>query len=261
MLMRKFVVRGGRYGGELTIGRVSKEFVEYWSPKVEEDGDGDLINHVVNLDYDDADEIDPNSPPIFFSGNVDDVVVEDTAWYNIDDIEHLNAYYADSGFYVTELDSEDQEIGDEVEVKPITLYGREAYNDTAMPEPTEYLSQEDIDNYIPVLVFHSGEKGSFGQWIIETENDFDPYKLTFSIVETNLGEFVERVWYDKQELDCDFDWCDSMGKGYYAQVGYMNPKWHDSADKYTEEYLEDNGFWDDLADGIEWEKEQANKND
>jgi hypothetical protein len=248
--MKKYVVRGGRYGGEVTIGRVSKEFVEYWSPKVEEDGDGDLINHVVNLDYDGAD-VDPSLPTMTVDGN--------TAWYEIDDIEHSNGYYADSNFFVTELDEEGNETGDEVEFTNASLYGREAYNETSMPEPTEYLTQEDVDNYVPVLVFHSGEKGAFGQWIIETEEDFDPYKFTFSILETNLGEFVERVWYDGVEIDCDYDWCDSIGKGYYAQVGYMNPKWHDSADKYTDEYLEDEGFWESFNDSVEWEKEQAGK--
>jgi hypothetical protein len=63
------------------------------------------------------------------------------------------------------------------------------------------------------------------------------------------------------EVDCDYDWCDSTGKGYYAQVGYMNPKWRDSSDKYTEEYLEDEGFWESFNDSVEWEKEQAGKNE
>jgi hypothetical protein len=41
----------------------------------------------------------------------------------------------------------------------------------------------------------------------------------------------------------------------------MNPKWRDSSDKYTEEYLEDEGFWESFNDSVEWEKEQAGKNE
>lgn len=248
--MRRFVIRGGRYGGEVCIGQVSKDFVDYWAPKVEDDGDGDLIDFVTSFEWDGPEDESIPKPTENFN-----------AWYECDEIEHLNGYYADSGFFVTELDEDGNEIGDEVELTNlISLFGREAYHDTSLPEPSDYLSQEDIDNYIPVLAFHSGEKGSFGQWIVETEDDFDPYKFTYSILETTLGEFIERVWYDGVELECDFDWADSTGKGYYASVGYMNPKYHDDAFKYTEEYLTDNNFWEDFNDSVEWEKEQAEKN-
>ena len=37
MPKRKFLVDTGRYGGELSIGKVDKEFVEYWRGKDEAD--------------------------------------------------------------------------------------------------------------------------------------------------------------------------------------------------------------------------------
>ena len=249
--MRKFRITGGRYGGEITIGHASKDFVEYWAPKVDEDGDTELVEYILNADWND--EVDPLLPTILADGN--------TPWYEVDDIEHTSSCYADGGFYAVEIDDNGDEIDDEIELTfSSSLYSREAYHETQRPVPTKFLTQEEIDDYVPVLVFHSGEKGSFGQWIVETEEDFDPYKFTYSILETNLGEFVERAWYDGVEIYCDYDWCDSTGKGYYASVGYMNPKWHDLSDIFTDEYLEENDFWSSFQDSVEWQKEQPEKN-
>ena len=41
---------------------------------------------------------------------------------------------------------------------------------------------------------------------------------------------MENVWYDKVELEANFDHSDTTGKGYYASVGYFNNKWHDKKD-------------------------------
>ena len=35
-----------------------------------------------------------------------------------------------------------------------------------------------------------------------------------------MGEFIDSVWYDKKELETDYDYANYMGKGYYASVGY-----------------------------------------
>ena len=50
MSKRYFRINTGRYGGELAIGSVSKEFVDYWKPKVAEDGDSDLIEHLQGIE-------------------------------------------------------------------------------------------------------------------------------------------------------------------------------------------------------------------
>ena len=59
-----------------------------------------------------------------------------------------------------------------------------------------------------------------------------------------MSEIVENVWYDKVELEAHFDYNDTTGKGYYASVGYFNPKWHDKEDMYTPEYLKENEYWE-----------------
>lgn len=228
---KRYRIEAGRYGGELVIGEVNQDFVDYWIERME-DGDSDLIEHVTELDYDDE-AGDPDSPEM--SDNA-------TAWYEIDNLEHLNNAYGDAGFLVYEVPADGSDDrswdNDPLETSGYHLYGREAYHSESIPE-------ENIDDYVPVLSFHSAEKGGFGVWFVDVEGeDFDPRKLAFSTVETNVAEIIETVWYDKQELDVDFDYSDTTGKGYYASVGYFNKKWHDTEDQYTDDILSEEGYWD-----------------
>ena len=48
-----------------------------------------------------------------------------------------------------------------------------------------------------------------------------------------LCEIIEAVWYDGAEQVINYDWCDTVGKGIYGCVGYMNEAWHDNASDYT----------------------------
>ena len=72
-----------------------------------------------------------------------------------------------------------------------------------------------------------------------------------------MGEFIDSVWYDKKELETDYDYNDTTGKGYYAGIGYMNTKWHDIGDKYIEgcEYLEQ--YWEEFDDEVTEAKKEA----
>ena len=247
MAKYKYSVDGGRYGGECTVGTVSEEFVNYWAPIVEEEGDSRLIEHVCALDSfgDDIDEgLDADSPNI---GN------DAEAWYEIDDIEHLNSMYSDGTFMVSDVTGNDDEFAydeNEFEVKdPYTLKGREgAYISTELS-----VGEDDPTPCTPVLLFHSGEKGGFGSWFIETDEPFDSKKFVFSVCETHLGEFVEDVWYNKQLIECNMDYNDTMGKAYYAAVGWITDKWRD---EYVDPEGEDlSAEWEDYDDNLEWEAE------
>ena len=120
----------------------------------------------------------------------------------------------------------------------------------------EVVCEEDDEgnNYVPVLAFMSSEKGTFGVWYVETDGeDFDPYKLGVGVVETNLAEMVDRVYYDKVELDTDYDYNDTTGKSYHAEVGWLNKKWQDSYlsyDDLDEDYLAE------FDENAKWEREQ-----
>ena len=55
MAKRKFRIEAGRYGGELTIGEVNADFVDYW---LEQDDEGELIDHLQKLEWGDEPEVE-----------------------------------------------------------------------------------------------------------------------------------------------------------------------------------------------------------
>jgi hypothetical protein len=228
---RRFRIEGGRYGGETTVGTVSEEFVEHCAGMDQDE----LVEYVLSCDEWNEEERDDSLPGL-----------ETTAWYETDDFEHLNHCYSDSEWTVYEVPADGSDDGswDNVvwEGEARHLYGRECYHTDANEEE----KPEDMEGIVPILAFHSSEKGSFASYFLDLEGEeFDPEKLAFSTVEMNLAEIVENVYYNKQDLEANYDWNDTTGKAYYASVGYMNTKWHDSADQYTDEYLEENGYWDE----------------
>ena len=243
MSKRYFRINTGRYGGEVAVGEVSKEFVDYWMPKVAEDGDGDLIEHLQGIEWDDEDMMDSDSP----------TPGEDFyCWNENDDLEHANGPFADSDFLVNEITLHEDAIYedgliqwkedvdhdyntamfeelDEGQYFPYEacIYSRECYSSSMDEDAVEA-------DYKPTLFFLSSEKGTFGEVYVETNGeDFDPELLQTGQLESDMGEFIETYWYDRKPLQVDFDYSDSMGKGYYASVGYVNTKWHDEAEKYV----------------------------
>ncbi len=248
MSKRYYKIDTGRYGGELAVGTVSKEFVDYWLPIVAEEGQGDLIEHLQGIEWDDDDMMDANSPSL-----------EDYyCWNENDDLEHVNGPYEDNQFSVVEIklhedaeyadgmlqwkDGVDhdystsmyEEIGDEESHDyQAGIYSRECYS-------TDSFESKDEEDYQPTLFFHSSEKGGFGEVYVETDGeDFDPELLQTGQLESDMGTLIESYWYDRKPLQIDFDYADTMGKGYYASVGYVNTKWHDSSEDYVSYDMEE----------------------
>ena len=253
MAKRRFRIEGGNYGGELVLGEVSPAFASHYAGSDEQE----LIDAVLEAedwepkeDEDSDTLLDPEGlPHPALPG-------EDYYMWENDGIEHLNAPYSDGGFTVYEVPadgSEDWDYEKEVyEGDGIFVYGREgALFGTDEPE---VINEEDEkgNKYVPVLAFHSSEKGSFGAWFVDTDEPFDEFKLGYGVVETNLCELVDAVYYDKQELDCNYDYNDTTGKSYGADVGWLNIKWHDSQENVAEN-MED--YWLEFDDNVEYERE------
>lgn len=252
MSKRYFKINTGRYGGELAVGGVSKEFVEYWKPKVAEDGDGDLIEHLQGIEWEDEDMIDSNSP----SPGEDFY-----CWNENDDLEHINSPFADNEFEVIEIKLHEDAIYEDGLIQwkedadhdystmmyeelddsnyfsyEACIYSRECYS-------SEEVDSEKEEDYKPTLFFLSSEKGVFGEVYVETDGeDFDPELLQTGQLESDMGEFIESYWYDRKPLQADYDYSDSMGKGYYASVGYVNTKWHDESEKYVSYDMEETEY-------------------
>ena len=63
-----------------------------------------------------------------------------------------------------------------------------------------------------------------GCWVETDGEDFSPKKLAYGILETDVGEFVDTVYYDKKELIIDGGG-DSQSKHCVAQVGVIPSRW------------------------------------
>jgi hypothetical protein len=250
-MSKQIYIRGSNYGGEMTIGEVTREFVEYWQPICKEEGDSRLIEHLMALeawdsDPEDEEGFDPDSPPVYEEGT------HWNNWYECDELHHDSSSSGTElmAFPLAEQPNEhgypDYDWDNRIDFEPHYLYSREMYT-----QDHEQTDHED-DNSVPVLVFYSSEKGDFGGWTIDIPDDeeFDPNKVVVSVVETDHGEMVERLWYDKKEYDCDYDWVDSRGKGYYAHVSWFNKRWEDphvneETDKETWDML-----WEEYDDAL-----------
>lgn len=242
-MSKKIYIRGSNYGGEMTIGEVTREFVEYWQPIVKEEGDGRLIEHLEALNSWDEEPsevegFDHDSPEIYEEGT------HWNNWYECDEIHHQTASNGTELWAFLENSTEDSPYPDHdwdsrIEFEPFQLYSRECYTQE------EYQNEEpDEDDSVPVLVFYSAEKGDFGGWTIELNDneEFDPKKVAVSIVETDHGHMIERLWYNKVEYEQEYDWVDTRGKGYYAGVAWFNKRWEDPhVNPET-----DKEFWDEM---------------
>ena len=212
---RKFRIEGGNNGGETVIGTVSVEFVKYWQQR----DSGDLIEHLESIR--EGREGDANSPPMRDGKNF--------SWQENDNIEHLLRPYAPSaenGFKVEEIITGGVGINEKqvINEKQITddavqVYGREIYTSQIN------IDDENPDDDVSLLTFHRHEKGDLASWLVETDGeDFNPKKLAYGILEIDVGEFVDTVYYDKKELVIDGGG-DSQSKHCVAQVGVIPSRW------------------------------------
>jgi len=252
MAKHRYRIEGGRYGGELVLGEVNPAFASYYADKNDE-----LVDAVLEAEDWEPKEDEDNDTLLDPEGLPHPALPgEDYYMWENDGIEHLNAPYSDGGFTVYEVpadESDDWDYDKEVyEGDGIFVYGREGAL-FGSDEPEVINEEDDKGNkYVPVLAFHSSEKGSFGAWFVDTDEPFDEFKLGYGVVETNLCELVDAVYYDKQELDCNYDYNDTTGKSYGADVGWLNIKWHDSQENVAENMEE---YWQEFDDNVEWEKE------
>ena len=252
MAKYRYRIEGGRYGGEAVLGTVNPAFASYYADKQDEVVDAVLEAEDIDMSEEEQSDVllDPEGIPY------PAIPGEDFYMWENDDLEHINSAYADGGFTVYEVPtdgSDDYDYDKEVyDGEAILVYGREGgYFSDEEPELVNE-KDEDGNKYVPVLMFHSSEKGSFGAYFVDTDEPFDEFKLGYGIVETNLAEFIDAVYYDKEEIDCDYDYNDTTGKSYDAQVGWLNIKWHDSMEN-IEKNMEE--YWEEYKDNVEWEKE------
>ena len=202
--MNKIKIIPPYYSGEFTMGTVTQEFIEYWSNKEEHD----LLEYLHEVNW--SEDFESASPTE--TGTKDRI-----PFYEIDDIEHFNMPYTDSGFmYVND-------VGEEIEFKPYPCNVRYIDNVLDLNPNTD-----DVSDYTPVLVYATTEKGDCGHWSVELDNEeFDKNKFVISTVQTALGRFVDGAWYGNSDEELYFDTGDAstMTKATSTKVGWLHKSW------------------------------------
>ena len=214
----RVVING--YGGEAAYINLSKEAYEFWHPIVEEFGDSDLVNYMVEaengeFEFDYIEEVPAHAQ----------FMTEDEytyPWFEAPNefIHQYGVEYGSSYLHVDEVESGDYNSNTIREV--VDGENLPEYLDSVM-EANDYEfdlveSDEELDgegDY--VLQFYSSEKGTFFDGIIETHGDFDPRKLKIVFTEYPNGEdVITTVEYDGVEIDNNG--AETNGKGYSAHV-------------------------------------------
>jgi hypothetical protein len=213
------------YGAEHAYASISKEAYDFWKPIVDEHGDNDLCNYLLNagegtFDFENIDSVPPKAN---FLSDDEEGIGACSSWYEMpNEFEHIHAVTIDNAqIEVNEVD------GLEYSSKHIeTIIEHENVNDWAskISEETDYETEilDSVEDTYPdkgtyIVQMLSMEKGTFFDGIVETVGEFDPKKLKIQYSETTNGEDVVRgITYDGVEVDNNGG--DTNGKGFSAAV-------------------------------------------
>lgn len=211
------------YGGEAAYINLSKEAYEFWNDVVQENGDSDLVNYMVEAENGDLDDLDVIVPPeAMFMQVEEDGEVTAYPWYEAPN-EYVHQYGVEYGSaYVTIEEVDSDEYMSNVITEVVDGENLQEYLDGIM-EANDYEfdlveADEDMDGEGDYVVqFYSSEKGSFFDGLITTYGDFDPKKLKIVYTEYPNGEdIVTVVEYDGENIDNNGG--DTNGKGYSAHL-------------------------------------------
>ena len=185
------------YGGEIAVAKINKEQFDYWKPKIDEDGDSELVEHCV--DWDNEVEVPEEAR-----------ICTDGAWYEVDGMidQGSGVEFSDlNHIQITDENGEDvydKGLSYDLEEEGVTIESEECY--VGNTEGNDY-----------GFVFQSTEKGTFFSADLPLTAPFDPSKLKIYTTDFEGFEIVTGVEYDGEPLE-GYDGYDTTGKGYYANV-------------------------------------------
>lgn len=250
---RFFKIDLSGYGGELIVGRASEEFVEYWQNKKRKDRLGEHLQAMNEmamysddmLEEAEDDEFTLDIPEGFDKDSPE--VHEDAGnreYWEFDDVEHETMLCADHAQYtVTEItiDPRAEYVQGELQWQDkysnkknfdwssemfteITDTTKEYGFDKVVVDRELFLldKKSKLDDPVPVVMMYDSHKGTFGHLVVMTDGeDFDSNKLVISTLDNTMSTNVEYYYYDKQSLSVDTSCMDTWGKGFFAQVGWV----------------------------------------
>ena len=189
------------YGGEFTLGRITKPQHDFWSDEVMSilkgyDNAEDALTEYVNDVW--AMNEDPSIP---------DSAKFEYNWYEIDDVYHVYGGNLWSSYInIDQIDAENEVsiVSDSIEDFAKTNELEQEWQDWDWPEDEELYLLEGI----------SAEKGTFFETTIQLDEPIDVTKFKFNVQETyNEEDIVVGLVYNGEELDNDGG--STNGKGYY----------------------------------------------
>jgi hypothetical protein len=201
------------YGGEAEYMKLTKEQYEFWKEQIDENGDGDAVNYVVNAEDEqfDFEHISALDDPMKFLSDEDGP----RPWYEAPTgfTHQWGVDYSNANISVDEVDSEDYSAGHVADVvESSTLNEWCEVNEVEVEMGVDEVEEPDY-----VAQMWSAEKGTFFDGIIETVGDFDPKKLKIYTSEyLNGDDTIQSVEYDGNEIDNQGG--DTNGKGYSFHV-------------------------------------------
>jgi len=192
--MKKYKIECIGYGGRCSITQKSKEFIEEWKKRFE---NGETPEDLASELEDDIDFLDDN-------------------------FDYIYGGYADTHFDIYEINNEVETLVNE-KIELPSFMCRPAYaNEESSEEPNE----------IPVITYHSAEKGTFGTWYIECEDTLNIDDIALSTVETCIGEFIQNLYYKGEVLEINDENSDAYPKHENAHIGWIDPEYHQTQEVF-----------------------------
>jgi hypothetical protein len=249
---RFFRIELSGYGGELIVGKASEEFVKYWSHKNRKEllmdhmqamndmvmyGDDDFDDDDEDVERDEVDGFDKDSPEVYEgAGNRE--------YWDFDDIEHETMVSYEHNLYtVTEIkvDPRVEYVDGELSWSEAATKKRNFDWGSKMFEEIDGTSKEyeydrnvvcrelylrdktkGMDDPVPVIMMYDSQKGTFGHVYVMTDGeDFDPNKFAYASLDNTMSNNVDVLYYNKVALTVDHNELSTWGKGFYANVGYV----------------------------------------
>ena len=171
--MKTYNVQVDQYGAEITIGKVSRETYEYWKS-----WDGYLIEQ--HLQFDDIESVPPehNLYP----------------WYEQDDLLHINGPQFCDTNHLTITDAESGEV-----ILKESIF-KELFQDNAWVLDSVEETNPNLNGTV-LLYCLSADKGCWSFDDIETDQPFDPSKLTFYLHGIDGDIILDHMRYEDQDLN------------------------------------------------------------
>lgn len=204
---REITVQVAGYGGEIVMGRVSREAYEFWRGEGSEDRD--LSEYVWGWDWDEEHPDDPVPEHAQFC--------EPGSWHDCDDLAHESGAEFGSLSYITVTDDLTGETLLETSLDENTLDGLGIsydYNDS--------IERDDVGPGNACFVGQSIEKGLFFEGKIMIRSPFDASKLSIDVGSYDGWCLMQGVNYDGESVEDLGNWS-TTGKSSEFDLTMVEP--------------------------------------